>query len=75
MGYLGGAIMTIKDLDTDTLILLNKLCNNWYNKACPYWQLCFMDGVCQDCQLKEFCYLLDCIDYDVKEELALRKQE
>ena len=75
MENLGGVIMTIKDLDTETLTLLNKLCNNWYNKACPYWQLCFMDGVCQDCQLKEFCYLLDCIDYDVKEELALRKQE
>lgn len=75
MGYLGGVIMKIKDLDTDTLTLLNKLCNNWYNKACPYWLLHFMDGDCQDCQLKEFCYLLDCIDYDVKEELASRKQE
>lgn len=75
MGNLGGVIMTIKDLDTETLALLSKLCDNWYNKACPSWLTHFMDKDCQYCQLKEFCYLLDCIDYDVKKELALRKQE
>ena len=32
----------------------------------------FMDGDCKDCHLKEFCYILDCIDYDVKEELTNR---
>lgn len=67
--------MTIKDLDTETLTLLNRLSDNWYTKACPYWLLHFMDGDCQDCQLKEFCYLLDTISNDVREELALRKQE
>ena len=64
--------MTIKDLDTETLTLLNKLSNNWYIKACPSWLMHFMDKDCQDCQLKEFCYLLACIDYDVKEELTNR---
>ena len=64
--------MTIKDLDTETLTLLNKLCNNWYDKACPSWLIHFMDKDCQDCHLKEFCYILDCIDYDVKEELTNR---
>ena len=67
--------MTIKDLDTETLNLLNKLCNNWYTKACPYWLLHFMDNDCSSCKLKVFCYLLDSISNDVKEELALRKQE
>lgn len=67
--------MKIKDLDTDTLTLLNKLCNNWYTKACPSWLTHFMDKDCQDCQLIEFCYLLDRYSYYVKEELALRKQE
>lgn len=75
MGYLGGVIMAIKDLDTDTLILLNKLCNNWYNKACSSWLTHFMDKDCQDCQLRELCYLLDSYDNDVRKELALRKQE
>ena len=68
-------IMKIKDLDTETLTLLNKLCNNWYTKACPYWLLHFMDNDCGSCELKEFCYLLDTISNDVKKELASQKQE
>lgn len=28
--------MTIKDLDTETLTLLNKLCDNWYAKPAPH---------------------------------------
>lgn len=75
MGYLDGVIMTIKDLDTETLTILNRLCDNWYTKACLYWLLLFMDGDCQDWQLKEFYNLLDTISNDVREELASRKQE
>lgn len=72
---MGVFIMTIKDLDTETLTLLNKLCDNWYIKACPSWLTHFMDKDCQDCQLRELCYLLDCYDNDIKEELASRKQD
>lgn len=61
--------MTIKDLDTETLTLLNKLINIWYIKACP------IDKDCQDCQLRELCYLLDRYDNDIRKELALRNQE
>lgn len=61
--------MTIKDLDTETITLLNKLINIWYIKACP------IDNDCQDCQLRELCYLLDRYDNDIRKELALRKQE
>ena len=61
--------MTIKDLDTETLNVLNKLCDNWYIKACPSWK------DCQDCQLRELCYMLDSYDNDIRKELALRKQE
>ena len=68
-------IMTIKDLDTETLNLLNKLCNNRYIKACPSWLTHFMDKDCQDCQLRELCYLLDHYDNDIRKELALRNQE
>lgn len=60
--------MTIKDLDTETLTLLN----NWYIKACPSWLTHFMDKDCQDCQLRELCYLLDRYDNDVREELTNR---
>lgn len=67
--------MTIKDLDTETLTLLSKLSDNWYIKACPLWLTHFMDKDCHYCQLRELCYLLDRYDYDVKKELALRKQE
>lgn len=66
--------MTIKDLDTKTLNLLNKLCDNWYIKACPSWLKHFMDKDCQDCHLRELCYLLDSYD-DIRKELALRKQD
>lgn len=27
--------MTIKDLDTSTLLLLSELADNWYVKVCP----------------------------------------
>lgn len=67
--------MTIKDLDTETLTLLNTLYNNWYIKACPSWLIHFMDKDCQDCQLRKLCYRLDRYDNDVKEELASRKQD
>lgn len=67
--------MTIKDLDTETLNILNKLCNNWYIKSCPSWLTHFMDKDCQDCQLRELCYLLDSYDNDIRKELALRKQD
>lgn len=65
--------MTIKDLDTETLNLLNKLCDNWYIN--PTWLTYCMDKDCQDCQLRELCYLLACYDFDIKKELALRNQE
>lgn len=64
--------MTIKDLDTATLLLLNELCNNWYTRTCSSWLTHFMDKDCQGCQLRELCYLLDCYDNDVRKELALR---
>ena len=67
--------MTIKDLDTKTLNLLNKLCDNWYIKACPSWLKHITDNDCQYCQLRELCYLLDRYDNDIGEELALRNQE
>lgn len=67
--------MTIKDLGTETLNLLNKLCDNWYIKVCPSWLTHFMDKDCQDCQLRELCDLLDSYDNDIRKELALRKQE
>lgn len=67
--------MTIKELDTEILALLSKLCDNWYAKACPSWLTYFMDKDCQDCQLRELCYLLDSYDNDVRKELALRNQE
>lgn len=67
--------MTIKDLDTETLTLLNKLWDNWYIKACPSWLTHFMDNDCQDCQLRVLCSLLDSYDYDIRKELASRKQE
>lgn len=61
--------MTIKDLDTETLTILSKLMNIWYIKACP------ADKDCQDCQLRELCYLLNSYDNEIRKELALRKQE
>lgn len=64
--------MTIKDLDTDTLLLLNKLSDNWYSITCYSWLTYFMDKDCQDCQLRELCYLLDTYDNDIRKELALR---
>lgn len=64
--------MTIKDLDTETLTLLNKQSDNWYIKACPLWSSHLMDKDCQDCQLRELCYLLDCYDNDIKEEFTNR---
>ena len=67
--------MTIKDLDTETLTLLSKLSDIWFIKNCPTWLTQFMDKDCQECQLRELCYLLDHYDYDVKEELDLRKQD
>lgn len=67
--------MTIKDLDTTTLRLLYDLGNNWYIGACPEWLKHFMDKDCQDCQLRDLCYLLDCYDNDVIKELASRKQD
>lgn len=63
--------MTIKDLDASTLLILNDLCNNWYDRACPSWYTHFMDNDCQDCQLRELCYLLDFYD-DIRKELAAR---
>lgn len=72
MGNLGGVIMTIKDLDSYTLLLLSKLSDNWYVRTCPSWLTHFMDKDCQDCQLRELCYLLDCYDNDIRKELALR---
>lgn len=71
----GVFIITIKDLDTETLTLLSKLSDGWCIKSCPTWLIHFMDKYCQECQLRELCYLLDHYDYDVKEELALRKQD
>lgn len=67
--------MTIKDLDTETLNLLNKLCDNWYIKPCPLWPTHFMDKDCQDCQLRESCYLPDSYDNAIRKGLALRKQD
>lgn len=67
--------MTIKDLDTTTLRLLYDLGNNWYIGACPEWLKHFMDKDCQDCQLRDLCYLLDRYDNDVIKELASRKQD
>ena len=67
--------MTIKDLDTETLTLLNKLCDNWYIKFCPSWLTHFMDKDCQDCQLRELCYIFDLYHNDIRKELASRKQE
>lgn len=64
--------MTIKDLDTNTLILLNKLSDNWYVRTRPSWLTHFMDKDCQGCQLRELCYLLDTYDNDIRKELALR---
>ena len=65
-------VMTIKDLDTETLALLSKLCNNWYTKACPSWLTHFMDKDCQYCQLRELCYLLDCYNTEIEVELIKR---
>ena len=67
--------MTIKDLDTETLTLLNKLSRNWYDKTCPSWLTHFTHNDCEDCQLRLMCYLLDRYDNDIRKELALRKQE
>lgn len=64
--------MTIKDLDTETLALLSKLCDNWYTKACSSWLTHFMDKDCQDCQLRELCYLLDCYNTEIEAELIRR---
>lgn len=64
--------MTIKDLDTETL---NKLCDNWYIKSCHSWLTHFMDKDCQDCKLRELCYLFDSYDNDIRKELASRKQD
>ena len=74
MGNLGGVIMTIKDLDTATLLLLNELADNWYTSTCPSWLTHFMDKDCQDCQLRELCYLLDCYDNDIRKELRIRRE-
>lgn len=75
MGNLGDIIMTIKGLDTETLTLLNKLCSNWYIKTCHSKLPHYKDKNCEDCQLRELCYLLECYDNDVRKELALRNQE
>lgn len=64
--------MTIKDLDTETLALLSKLCDSWYTKACPSWLTHFMDKDCQDCQLRELCYLIDCYNTEIEAELVRR---
>lgn len=64
--------MTIKDLDTTSLNLLYDLCDNWYTGACPEWLKHFMDKDCQDCQLRELCYLLDCYGVDIRVELIKR---
>ena len=64
--------MTIKDLDATTLRLLYDLGDNWYVGACPEWLKHFMDKDCQDCQLRELCYLLDCYDAEIKAELIKR---
>lgn len=64
--------MTIRDLDTATLLLLNELADNWYTSTCPSWLAHFMDKDCQDCQLRELCYLLDCYDNDIRKELIRR---
>ena len=68
-------IMTIKDLDTETLALLSKISDNWYIKFGPSRLTHFMDKDCQDCQLRELCYLLDSYDNDIRKELASRKQD
>ena len=65
--------MTIKDLDTETLNLLNKRCDNWYTNQT--WLTYCMDNDCQDCQLRELCYFFNSYDNDIRKELALRKQE
>lgn len=65
--------MTIKDLDTDTLILLNKLSDNWYARTCPSWLTHFMDKDCEDCKLKRLCYLLDYYNSDIRKELRMRR--
>ena len=67
--------MTIKDLDTETLNLLNELCDNWYIKACPTGMPHYTHNDCQDRQLRSLSYLLDRYDNDIRKELALRKQE
>lgn len=67
--------MTIKDLDTETLNLLNKLYDNWYIKVYPSGLTHFMDKDCQDCQLRELCYILDLYGNDIRKELASRKQD
>lgn len=64
--------MTIKDLDTMTLLQLNTLCNNWYVRTCPDWLIHFIDKDCQDCQIRDLCYLLDCYDNDIRRELDVR---
>lgn len=66
--------MTIKDLDSATLLLLSKLSDNWYVRTCSPWLTHFMDKDCQDCQLRELCYLFDYYDSDIRKELALRKR-
>lgn len=67
--------MTIKDLDTETLALLSKISDNWYIKFRHSWLTHFMDKDCQDCQLRELCYLLNLYDNDIRKELASRKQD
>lgn len=64
--------MTIKELDTATIQMLNELSNNWYVKSCPSWLTHFMDKDCQYCQLRELCYLLDSYHNEIIKELALR---
>ena len=59
--------MTIKDLDTETLIF-NKLYKNLHIKDCP-------SKDCPDCQLRELCYFFNSYDNDVRKELASRKQD
>lgn len=64
--------MTIKDLDTETLTLLSKLSDIWFVKNCSTWLTQFMDKYCQECQLRELCYLLDCYDAEIRAELIKR---
>lgn len=71
MDDLGGVIMTIKDLDTETLTLLSKLSDGWCIKSCPAWLIHLWMAIVRIVTLKNSAIYLTALTMTLKKSLQI----